>query len=106
MCGSVVELLGSESSISTLGCVIKIDSEFHAITSMHAFRQFEPMTFLHSGEMSDYRSVDSSSAGTSADKAAELPVCDEESLYGSEPILPMQCLKMATISSTMSSMKA
>ncbi|CAH0022772.1 unnamed protein product [Clonostachys rhizophaga] len=84
MCGSVVELHGTESSFSTLGCVIKIDLEFYAITSMHAFRLLEPMKKLHSGEISHHRSADRSGACTSADEVAELPVYDEEPLYGSD----------------------
>ncbi|GAB1314239.1 hypothetical protein MFIFM68171_04449 [Madurella fahalii] len=50
---------------------------------MHAFRSFKPMK-LRSGEISDYQSVDRSSAGTSADEAAKLPVCNEEPLDGSD----------------------
>lgn len=48
MCGSVIELLGSQSSFSTLDFVIKVGSEFYAITSRHVFRLFELMEKLSS----------------------------------------------------------
>ncbi|KAH7123188.1 hypothetical protein EDB81DRAFT_890882 [Dactylonectria macrodidyma] len=83
LCGSVVELLGSEPSFSTLACVIKTNSEFYAVATMHAFRLFESRKKIHIGEMSDYCPVDHSSAGTSADDAEELYACNEEPLYGS-----------------------
>jgi hypothetical protein len=78
MCGSVVENLGSESSFSTLGCVIKIDSAFYAITSRHAFSLFEPRKELLSGEMSGHQPVDHSSAGTSTNGTEKRRVCDCE----------------------------
>ncbi|KAH8909440.1 hypothetical protein BR93DRAFT_392112 [Coniochaeta sp. PMI_546] len=37
MCGSSVELLGSRPKLSTIGCILRIDSEFYAVTSMHTF---------------------------------------------------------------------
>ncbi|KAF5713092.1 serine threonine kinase [Fusarium mundagurra] len=38
MLGSVVQLPGLDQRCSTLGCVIKVDSDYYAITTMHMFK--------------------------------------------------------------------
>jgi len=84
MCGSVVELHGRESSVSTLGCVMQIDSDFYAVTTMHAFRLSELTDKRLRREMSGYEALDQPSGDAAEDKAGVHPVRVEEPLCGSE----------------------
>ncbi|KAJ3545957.1 hypothetical protein NM208_g2256 [Fusarium decemcellulare] len=84
MSGSIVEIPNSERSFSTVGCVIRIGSDFYAITSMHAFELLEPTKELEREEVPDNQLIDGSSTNTFVKEAVEPLVYGGESHHGSD----------------------
>ncbi|KAM5380862.1 hypothetical protein ACJZ2D_003386 [Fusarium nematophilum] len=70
MCGSIVEGFATESAFATIGCVINIDSEYYAITAMHAF-QSQSRPDIYGRGTCDCPSVENSSTGGSAGEATK-----------------------------------
>jgi hypothetical protein len=83
--GSQVEYLGGEStsSIATVGCVVKIDSSFCAITSMHVFSS-PRSEYIRTTDTPSLQKHSPGCGSTAATEVSTQPVCAWEPPTGSE----------------------
>ncbi|KAG5774801.1 hypothetical protein H9Q73_011525 [Fusarium xylarioides] len=74
MLGSVVQLPGLEQRCSTLGCVIKVDSEYYAITTMHMFEPCQSSGESPSVVESDSKSTSDNSTAPTVFTGIDVPL--------------------------------
>ncbi|KIL87932.1 hypothetical protein FAVG1_08814 [Fusarium avenaceum] len=79
--GSVVELSGAERRCSTLGCVIKVGSEFYGITTMHTFDALESPDLDNADTATDNESFYSDTPTAVVGNDVESPTHNEKMPY-------------------------
>lgn len=81
MLGSVVQLSGTDQRSSTLGCMIKVDSEYYAITTMHTFAPSESSRSAPSTTESDDISTSNSSTAPTVFAEIEVPLPSYKEIF-------------------------
>lgn len=79
--GSVVELTGAERKFSTLGCVIRVGSDFYGITTMHTFEILESPDLINADTTTDNESFCSDTPTAVVNDDVESPIDDEKMSY-------------------------
>ncbi|SCO09502.1 uncharacterized protein FFB20_13313 [Fusarium fujikuroi] len=81
MLGSVVQLSGADQRSSTLGCMIKVDSEYYAITTMHTFAPSESSRRAPSITESDDISTSNNSTAPTVFAEIEVPLPSYKEIF-------------------------
>jgi hypothetical protein len=74
MLGSIVQLPGPDQRSSTLGCVIKVDLDYYAITTMHAFEPSQSSCGAPSSTECDNKSTSDNSTAPTVITGIEFPL--------------------------------